>query len=44
MLDVRAEWSLWQTGMELRYADTTLFSMKEVIFGNNNSIDYQQLK
>ncbi|KAL1122208.1 hypothetical protein AAG570_003613 [Ranatra chinensis] len=43
LLDVRAEWSLWQTGMELRYADTTLFSMKEVIFGNNNSVDYQSL-
>lgn len=44
LLDVRAEWSLWQTGMELRYADTPLFSMKEVIHSNNNSVDYQSLR
>uniref|UniRef100_T1HIN4 non-specific serine/threonine protein kinase n=1 Tax=Rhodnius prolixus TaxID=13249 RepID=T1HIN4_RHOPR len=44
LLDVRAEWSLWQTGMELRYADTVLFSMKEIIHANNNSIDYQNLR
>lgn len=44
LLDVRAEWSLWQTGMELRYADTPLFSMKEIIHSNNNSVDYQSLR
>ncbi|CAB0014704.1 unnamed protein product [Nesidiocoris tenuis] len=44
LLDVRAEWSLWQTGMELRYGQTALFSMKEVIHTNNNSIDYQSLR
>ncbi|XP_014247457.1 leucine-rich repeat serine/threonine-protein kinase 1 [Cimex lectularius] len=44
LLDVRAEWSLWQTGMELRYAHTVLFSMKEIIHTNNNPIDYQSLR
>ncbi|XP_069680319.1 leucine-rich repeat serine/threonine-protein kinase 1 isoform X2 [Periplaneta americana] len=45
LLDVRAEWVLWQTGMELRYADTTLFRMKEVLPGLKNSpIDYRQLR
>ncbi|KAF6207493.1 hypothetical protein GE061_015939 [Apolygus lucorum] len=44
LLDVGAEWSLWQTGMELRYGYTVLFSMKEIIHTNNNSIDYQSLR
>jgi hypothetical protein len=45
LLDVRAEWVLWQTGMELRYADTTLFRMKEVLQNvKNTPIDYRQLR
>ncbi|KAJ1529280.1 hypothetical protein ONE63_006078 [Megalurothrips usitatus] len=45
MLDVRADWVLWQTGMELRYADTTLFRMKEILPALRNSpMDYSQLQ
>ncbi|KAK7861679.1 hypothetical protein R5R35_005355 [Gryllus longicercus] len=45
VLDVRAEWVLWQTGMELKYADTTLFRMKEVLHSPRNSpVDYRQLR
>ena len=45
MLDVRAEWILWQTGMELKYADTTLFRLKEVLPNMKNSpIDYRQFR
>ncbi|KAK3921714.1 Leucine-rich repeat serine/threonine-protein kinase 1 [Frankliniella fusca] len=45
MLDVRADWVLWQTGMELRYADTTLFRMKEILPTMRNSpMDYSQLQ
>ena len=45
LLDVRAEWVLWQTGLELRYADTMLFRMKEVLPNMKNSpIDYRQLR
>ncbi|XP_049858112.1 leucine-rich repeat serine/threonine-protein kinase 1 isoform X1 [Schistocerca gregaria] len=45
VLDVRAEWILWQTGMELQYADTVLFRMKEVLPSMRNSpIDYRQLR
>lgn len=31
MLGGQAEWVCWQTGMELHYAHTTLFRMKEVL-------------
>lgn len=31
MLGHQAEWVCWQTGMELHYAHTTLFRMKEVL-------------
>ncbi|KAJ8870536.1 hypothetical protein PR048_029559 [Dryococelus australis] len=45
MLDIRAEWVLWQTGMELRYSDITLFRLKEVLPGLRNSpVDYRQLR
>ncbi|KAG8224988.1 hypothetical protein J437_LFUL005999, partial [Ladona fulva] len=45
LLDVRAEWILWQTGMELRYLDTTLFRMKEVLSSMRNTpVDYRQLR
>uniref|UniRef100_T1IVJ9 non-specific serine/threonine protein kinase n=1 Tax=Strigamia maritima TaxID=126957 RepID=T1IVJ9_STRMM len=32
----RAEWLCWQTGMELHYANTTLFRMKEVLLNTDN--------
>lgn len=45
MLDVRADWVLWQTGMELRYAETTLFRMKEILPTMRNiPMDYSQLQ
>ncbi|XP_063218267.1 leucine-rich repeat serine/threonine-protein kinase 1 isoform X2 [Bacillus rossius redtenbacheri] len=45
MLDIRAEWVLWQTGMELRYSDITLFRLKEVLPGLRNCpVDYRQLR
>ncbi len=31
LLDVKVEWMLWQTGMELRYADVVIFRIKEVL-------------
>lgn len=31
MLEVKAEWVLWQTGLQLKYGDVTLFRMKEVL-------------
>lgn len=30
LLELRAEWLLWQTGLQLRYGDVTLFRMREV--------------
>ncbi|XP_054259390.1 leucine-rich repeat serine/threonine-protein kinase 1-like [Macrosteles quadrilineatus] len=45
LLDVKAEWVLWQTGMELRYADSVLFRMKEVIPALRSvPTDYKKLK
>lgn len=31
LLDVTVEWVLWQTGIELRYADIVIFRIKEVL-------------
>lgn len=31
LLDVKVEWILWQTGMELRYSDIVIFRIKEVL-------------
>lgn len=31
ILDVKVEWVLWQSGMELRYADIVIFRIKEVL-------------
>lgn len=31
LLDVKVEWVLWQTGMELRYSDIVIFRVKEVL-------------
>ncbi|XP_076373717.1 leucine-rich repeat kinase isoform X2 [Tachypleus tridentatus] len=41
----RAEWVCWQTGMELRYMDTTLFRMKEILPHLSSApYDYSQMK
>ncbi|XP_043282367.1 leucine-rich repeat serine/threonine-protein kinase 1 isoform X2 [Venturia canescens] len=45
LLDTHAEWILWQTGIELRYAGITLLRLKEVNCANKNSpYDYRQYK
>ncbi|XP_050296551.1 leucine-rich repeat serine/threonine-protein kinase 1 isoform X5 [Anthonomus grandis grandis] len=41
-LDLKAEWVLWQTGLQLKYGDITLFRMKEVL--HNTAAHYRQLK
>lgn len=33
LLDVKVEWVLWQTGMELRYSDIVIFRVKEILPG-----------
>ncbi|KAG5883328.1 hypothetical protein JTB14_032528 [Gonioctena quinquepunctata] len=42
VLDLKAEWILWQTGLQLKYGDITLFRMKEVL--HNSAAYYRQLK
>ncbi|KAK2577873.1 hypothetical protein KPH14_012597 [Odynerus spinipes] len=45
LLDIQAEWILWQTGIELRYAGITLLRLKEVNYNLKNSpYDYRQFK
>ncbi|KOC64475.1 Leucine-rich repeat serine/threonine-protein kinase 1 [Habropoda laboriosa] len=45
LLDTQAEWVLWQTGIELRYANITLLRLKEVNYNLKNSpYDYRQFK
>lgn len=45
ILNQRAEWICWQTGMELRYLDSTLFRMKEILpYLNNSPCDYRQMR
>ncbi|XP_067128785.1 leucine-rich repeat serine/threonine-protein kinase 1 [Centruroides vittatus] len=45
ILNQRAEWVCWQTGMELRYLDSTLFRMKEILpYLNNSPCDYRQMR
>ncbi|XP_033223116.1 leucine-rich repeat serine/threonine-protein kinase 1 [Belonocnema kinseyi] len=45
MLDTHAEWILWQTGLELRYAGVSLLRLKEVNYNLKNSpYDYRQYK
>lgn len=43
MLDLKAEWVLWQTGMQLKYGDIVLFTMREILHNSNANI-YRQLK
>lgn len=42
LLDFKAEWILWQTGLQLKYGDITLFRMREVL--HNTSTYYRQTK
>lgn len=42
LLDLKAEWILWQTGLQLKYGDITLFRMKEV--SHSSAAYYRQLK
>ncbi|KAJ8679026.1 hypothetical protein QAD02_014813 [Eretmocerus hayati] len=45
LLDHHAEWILWQTGIELRYAGITLLRLKEMNYHYRNSPhDYRQYK
>lgn len=45
LLDTQAEWILWQTGLELRYAGITLLRLKEVNYNlKNTPYDYRQFK
>ncbi|XP_063987510.1 leucine-rich repeat serine/threonine-protein kinase 1 [Diachasmimorpha longicaudata] len=45
LLDNNAEWIVWQTGLELRYAGITLLRLKEVNWKMKNApYDYRQLK
>lgn len=42
LLDFKAEWVLWQTGLQLKYGDITLFRMREVF--HHTSTYYRQTK
>lgn len=42
LLDLTAEWVLWQTGLQLKYGDIVLFRMREVL--HNSAAFYRQLK
>ncbi|CAH0558750.1 unnamed protein product [Brassicogethes aeneus] len=42
ILDFKAEWILWQTGLQLKYGNITLFRMREVLL--NSSAQYRHLK
>ena len=43
LLDVKVEWVLWQTGMELRYSDIVIFRVKEVLSNVRTSpINYRE--
>lgn len=42
LLDFKAEWVLWQTGLQLKYGDITLFRMREVL--PSSAAHYRQMK
>lgn len=42
MLDLKTEWVLWQTGLQLKYGDMTLFRMREVL--HTSSVHYRQMR
>ncbi|XP_011493971.1 PREDICTED: leucine-rich repeat serine/threonine-protein kinase 1 [Ceratosolen solmsi marchali] len=45
LLEIHAEWILWQTGIELRYAGITLLRLKEINYNFRNlPYDYRQHK
>ena len=39
----KPEWVCWQTGLELQYLDTTLFSVREVLPRSHASFDYHNM-
>jgi serine/threonine protein kinase/GTPase SAR1 family protein len=39
----KPEWVCWQTGLELQYLDTTLFSVREVLPRSRTSFDYHHM-
>ena len=39
----KPEWVCWQTGVELQYLDTTLFSIKEVLSRSMSTFDYHNM-
>ncbi len=43
-VEQKPEWVCWQTGLELRYMDSTLFSMKQVMSKVNAGCDYSAMK
>jgi hypothetical protein len=43
-LEHKPEWVCWQTGLELRYLETTLFSMKQVMPNVVSTYDYHSMK
>lgn len=42
LLELRAEWLLWQTGLQLRYGDAVLFRMREVPRDGTCAAHYRQ--
>ncbi|GJQ77064.1 hypothetical protein Trydic_g23635 [Trypoxylus dichotomus] len=42
LLDFKAEWVLWQTGLQLKYGDITLFRMREVL--PSSAAHYRQMR
>ncbi|XP_018323262.1 leucine-rich repeat serine/threonine-protein kinase 1 isoform X2 [Agrilus planipennis] len=44
LLDFKAEWILWQTGLELKYGDMTLFKMREVLQTSNSMYRHVRFK
>ena len=43
LLECKAEWVLWQTGLQLKYGDVVLFHMREVLHGSATA-HYRQFK
>ncbi|XP_031347203.1 leucine-rich repeat serine/threonine-protein kinase 1-like isoform X2 [Photinus pyralis] len=42
ILELKAEWVLWQTGLQLKYGDSTLFRIREIL--STSGSYYRQLK
>ena len=43
-IDNKPDWVCWQTGLELRYMETTLFSLRQVLHKVVSSFDYYAMK